>query len=202
VNGGALAAARREPGLVVATLLTIVGWTVYGLVVDAPATLAYLITVVVLVLVVAHVHGRVGFSRPVLWIFWAWLLAHLAGGLVPWGDGVLYNAGWGDVLRYDKIVHAIGFGAATVACWQALRATNPTVVCTPGVAVLVALMGMGIGALNEVIEFFASTLFASNVGGYLNTGWDLVANMVGCTIAATLVFARSRSMPGTSVATT
>lgn len=200
MNGGALAAARREPGLIVATILTIVGWTVYGLVTDAPATFAYLITVVILVAVVAYVHGRVGLSRPVLWIFWAWLFAHMAGGLVPWGDGVLYNAGWGDVLRYDKVVHAIGFGAATVACWEALRATNPTVVCTPGVAVLVALMGMGIGALNEVIEFFASTLFASNVGGYVNTGWDLVANMIGCTVAALVVFARSRDVGETLTA--
>jgi hypothetical protein len=45
-----------------------------------------------------------------------------------------------------------------------------------------------------VIEFFASTLFASNVGGYVNTGWDLVANMVGCTVAALVVFARSRDV--------
>jgi putative membrane protein len=187
-----LAAVARERWLVVATLGTIVGWTVYGLVTDAPATFAYLITVVLLAVIVAFVHGRVGFSRPVLWILWAWLFAHMAGGLVPWGDGVLYNAGTGEVVRYDKIVHAIGFGTATVACWQALRATNPSLRVSPGVVALVALMGMGVGALNEVVEFFASTLFASNVGGYVNTGWDLVANMVGCIVAATL-FVRSRS---------
>ena len=187
-----LAAIARERWLVVATLGTIVGWTVYGLVTDAPATFAYLITVVLLAVVVAFVHGRVGFSRAVLWILWAWLFAHMAGGLVPWGDGVLYNAGSGEVVRYDKIVHAIGFGTATIACWQALRATNPSIRVTPGVVALVAAMGMGVGALNEVVEFFASTLFASNVGGYVNTGWDLVANMVGCIVAATL-FVRSRS---------
>jgi len=28
----------------------------------------------------------------------------------------------------------------------------------------------------------------TNVGGYENTGWDLVANLVGCLIAATAVF--------------
>jgi hypothetical protein len=42
------------------------------------------------------------------------------------------------------------------------------------------------------VEFFASQLFASNVGGYLNTGWDLVANLVGCSAAAAIVFVRGR----------
>lgn len=187
-----LAAARREPALLFVTGLTIAGWTAYGIAIDAPNTVAYLVTVLLLVVIVAIVHARVGFSRAVLWLLWAWLFAHLAGGLVPWEDGVLYNAGIGDVWRYDKVVHAIGFGTATVACWQALRATTPTVRMGTGVAVLVALMGMGIGAVNEVVEFFASQLFASNVGGYLNTGWDLVANLVGCSAAAAIMFVRGR----------
>jgi len=101
-------------------------------------------------------------------------------------------------------VHAIGFGVAAIACWESLVAINPTVALTPGTAVLVALMGMGVGAANEVVEFAASHLFASNVGGYENTGWDLVANLLGCTVAATVLFvgrARGRrrdAPPGTS----
>ena len=64
---------------------------------------------------------------------------------------------------------------------------------TPGVAVLVAFMGMGVGALNEVVEFFASRTFAANVGGYVNTGWDLVANLIGCAVAASVLFVRERA---------
>jgi hypothetical protein len=47
---------------------------------------------------------------------------------------------------------------------------------------------MGLGALNEVIEF-AVTLSVpeTNVGGYINTGWDLVANSVGAVGAATII---------------
>jgi hypothetical protein len=64
-----------------------------------------------------------------------------------------------------------------------------------GLGLLVALMGMGVGALNEVVEFMASHAFAANVGGYQNTGWDLVANLVGCSIAAAglVVIARRRA---------
>jgi hypothetical protein len=47
---------------------------------------------------------------------------------------------------------------------------------------------MGFGALNEVIEFIAVlTLPNTNVGGYENTGWDLVANLVGTIIAALVI---------------
>jgi hypothetical protein len=64
---------------------------------------------------------------------------------------------------------------------------------TPGIAVLVAFMGMGVGALNEVVEFFASRTFAANVGGYVNTGWDLVANLLGCAVAASALYVRGRA---------
>jgi hypothetical protein len=48
---------------------------------------------------------------------------------------------------------------------------------------------MGFGALNEVVEFAATlTLEETNVGGYWNTGWDLVANLVGCMAAAVIIF--------------
>ena len=48
---------------------------------------------------------------------------------------------------------------------------------------------MGFGALNEVIEFIATLMVPNtNVGGYVNTGWDLVANMIGASVAATLIY--------------
>ncbi len=54
--------------------------------------------------------------------------------------------------------------------------------------VLVAAAGMGFGAMNEVVEFIATlTMPETNVGGYINTGWDLVSNLTGCTLAALLI---------------
>ncbi len=47
---------------------------------------------------------------------------------------------------------------------------------------------MGLGAMNELVEFAATKLLpGTNVGGYDNTGWDLVANLVGCVIAAAAI---------------
>jgi hypothetical protein len=64
---------------------------------------------------------------------------------------------------------------------------------TPGLMVLAATAGMGLGALNEVVEFLATlALPNTNVGGYLNTGWDLVANLVGAAVAATIIYRLGR----------
>ena len=61
------------------------------------------------------------------------------------------------------------------------------------------LIGMGLGAMNEVIEFVGTLIFPNtNVGGYVNTGWDLVCNMTGCIAAVGVVHvweARSRRVP-------
>jgi hypothetical protein len=46
---------------------------------------------------------------------------------------------------------------------------------------------MGLGALNEVVEFIATLFLETNVGGYRNTGFDLIYNTVGATIAAFLI---------------
>jgi hypothetical protein len=59
---------------------------------------------------------------------------------------------------------------------------------TFGLMVLCAAAGVGFGALNEVIEFIAVlTIPNTNVGGYENTGWDLVANLVGATVSALII---------------
>ena len=63
---------------------------------------------------------------------------------------------------------------------------------TWGLMLLVGAAGMGFGGLNEVIEFIAVLLIPStNVGGYINTGWDLVSNLTGCVLAAVLIRLRS-----------
>ena len=182
---------REQPLLLGFAGAYLIGWSIYGFAVGADATVAYLLTVLVVIALVMLLDQRVGFSPWILWALAAWGFAHLAGGLVPFGDGVLYNAELaGTVIHYDRVVHAIGFGVAAIACWETLVAVNPAIALTPGTAALVALMGMGVGAANEVVEFAASHLFASNVGGYENTGWDLVANLLGCTVAATVLYVR------------
>jgi hypothetical protein len=59
--------------------------------------------------------------------------------------------------------------------------------------ILVALMGCGLGALNEIVEFIAvKAMPETNVGGYDNTLWDMVFNLIGASIAATWAVSRVR----------
>ena len=155
----------------------------------------------VLVLAVGAVHLRIHFHLLALWGLSLWGLAHMAGGLVPvphsWpveeGSYVLYSL-WliPGLLKYDQVVHAYGFGLVTWICWQGLQRAfaNRSVQVKPSVGLLVLCVagGMGFGAANEVVEFIAVlTLPGTNVGGYVNTGWDLVANLVGCLVAASCI---------------
>lgn len=159
----------------------------------------YIVVMLVLVAVVWTVDRRVHLSLGALWGLSIWGLAHMIGGLVPvptgWpvavdGQAVVYSL-WllPERLKYDQVVHAFGFGVTTWVCWQGLsrilRERGAADAPTAGLMVLCGAAGAGFGALNEVIEFAATLLVPeTNVGGYLNTGWDLVANLVGVTAAA------------------
>jgi hypothetical protein len=60
---------------------------------------------------------------------------------------------------------------------------------TLGLMVLCAAAGVGFGAMNEVLEFAVTlALPETNVGGYVNTGWDLVSNAAGAAITVTLIY--------------
>lgn len=169
----------------------------------------YIAVMLALIGLLAWLHRRVGFSEGLLWALSIWGLAHMAGGLVPLPESwpiegehhVLYS--WWIVpqrLKFDQVVHAYGFGTATWACWQGLRAAVAGVWQKPAQAVrptlgfltLCVLGGMGCGAGNEVVEFIATLAMPdTNVGGYENTGWDLVSNLIGTVIAAILIKLRS-----------
>jgi len=169
--------------------------------------LFYIVVVALLIGAVLVVHRRVRLSQGVLWALSIWGLAHMMGGLVTVPEGwpingeirVLYSL-WliPGYLKYDHVVHAYGFGTTTWVCGQGLRAIlrpyNPGVQPTLGLMVLSATAGLGFGALNEVVEFAAVLLVPeTNVGGYMNTGWDLVANSIGALTAACLIYFLERT---------
>lgn len=161
----------------------------------------YIVVVVGLGLIVLAVYRRADFGPGLLWALSIWGLVHMIGGLVPvpdaWpidGTKRVFYSWWiiPDRLKFDQPVHAYGFGVATWACWRGLRAATG---CRPtaGPLAICALAGTGLGATNEVIEFIATRLMDTNVGGYENTGWDLVANALGAAAAAVLIWRANRA---------
>ena len=171
---------------VVASALVVFG--VYGFATGAPSTVAYLLVVSV-----------VAIAAAVLWKpdTPPWLavgltvlaVAHLAGGLVRVGDDVLYNASFArPAFRYDHLVHASGVCLGTLALWHLLGIGGVPQHAGRHTVLLVVLGGLGLGALNETIEFLTTTAHAgAHVGGYENTGWDLVSNVAGALVAAVVI---------------
>ena len=167
----------------------------------------YIIVMLVLIGVVMLVHRGAPLTMALLWALSIWGLLHMAGVLMPLPEGwsfhgahsVLYS--WWIIperLKYDQIVHAYGFGVTTWVCWHCLKVSfqrgfgiqlKPTF----GMMVICVAAGVGFGALNEVVEFFAVlTIPNTNVGDYENTGWDLVANLCGAVVAALVIRSRHR----------
>lgn len=167
----------------------------------------YLLVMVTLVVLTLKLYRRVRFPPSALWALSVWGLLHMMGGmiLVPesWHSRELVNVlysfwlipGW---LRYDQLVHAYGFGVTTWICWECLsfivwENCGQRLLTTPGPLILCLCAGMGLGAFNEVVEFFATLIIPhTNVGDYENTGWDLVFNLIGGFIAIAFISRTNR----------
>lgn len=162
----------------------------------------YIVVMLVLIGAITLLHRAVALTTALLWALSIWGLLHMAGGLVPLPKGWPFNGehavlySWWIIpqkLKYDQIVHAYGFGVTTWVCWHCMKSSfqrklgiqlKPTI----GMMVICAAAGVGFGALNEVVEFIAVlTIPNTNVGGYENTGWDLVANLTGASLAAMII---------------
>ena len=173
----------------------VIGFTALYVLISAPYAYSsgnsefifYIGVLLLLIGLVGWVHKNVQLHTACLWMLSAWGLAHMAGGLVHVSDdvGVLYSL-WliPKYLKYDQLVHAFGFGTSTWVVWQCLRARLDDARPTLGMLFVCLCAGIGLGALNEIVEFLAVlTIPDTNVGGYTNTGWDLIANLVGATVA-------------------
>jgi hypothetical protein len=137
----------------------------------------------------------VQFGLGLLWCLTLWGFLHMSGGLIRVGEGVLYGLQLIPVLlRYDQLVHAFGFGVATLICHHLLRFyLRPDLARWKGLAILVVLMGGGVGCVNEIVEFIAvKTIPETGVGGYDNTLCDLIFNMIGATVAVLLMRVKGR----------
>lgn len=175
----------------------------------------YILVMLVLIGAIAWVHSRVRLTPSLLWALAVWGLLHMAGGLVPlprgWpydGDQAVFYSWWivpPKYLKYDQVVHAYGFGITTWLCWHGMRAAiigfgAPRAAVRPtfGLLTLCVAAGVGFGAINEVVEFIAVLILPeTNVGGYENLGWDLIANLTGAVIAASVIRLKASS-PGSA----
>lgn len=171
-------------GLVGFVVVYYLGFLTLGLATGNGQVVYYAGFLAVLFAVVAFQDSRRYFSNVVLWGLACWGAMHMAGGLIPVSeDRVLYNVWLLPFLRFDHLVHAVGFGFAGLAFWESVRVAFDRT--TVSGAAMVMIGGLGFGALNEMVEFLITRLVPdTNIGGFENAGWDLVANTIGAALAA------------------
>jgi len=90
-----------------------------------------------------------------------------------------------NIFRYDQFVHIIGFGVATLLMYHLLK-PSLRIDTKKWISILIVIVmaGLGVGAFNEIVEFFATVVIPeTGVGGYVNTSLDLVADLAGAIIA-------------------
>jgi hypothetical protein len=96
-------------------------------------------------------------------------------------------------LQYDHVGHAYASFVIAFACWVMLAAPHAAGGHRRELVILSVGTALGLGAVNEVVEFTATLAHhGAHAGGYWNTGWDLVCNLIGAT-AAGIVIATSRA---------
>ncbi|MCF7910351.1 DUF2238 domain-containing protein [Candidatus Pacearchaeota archaeon] len=142
-----------------------------------------------LILLTNHKHNV---SNGVLWGLVLWAILHMSGGLLYIGGEKIYakvlinlfTVGGEAIFRYDQLVHVIGFGIATLVVYDLTKNYFNKKTNWKVLSVILVLAGMGIGVVNEILEFIAVLILPeTGVGGYYNTLLDLISNTIGAIIA-------------------
>ncbi len=158
--------------------------------------LLYAATLTVLILVVQRSHRVFAYPPLALWGFTAWLVMHMCGGFVRLDGTRLYDlvlvplvSEPYHVLRYDQFVHAACYFVITLLLGRVVALRGDAHTGTATIRLLAALAAMGVGALNEVIEFLAVAFLgaADGVGDYINNAQDICFNALGALAALPLV---------------
>ncbi|HKK84819.1 MAG TPA: DUF2238 domain-containing protein [Roseovarius sp.] len=184
------------------TVAYVAAFTIWFLSTGNYEFIVYVATMVALLLLVGLSLRKADYPTAMLWALSIWGLAHMAGGGVPVSGSVLYNLHLVPIvdnermliLKYDQLVHAFGFGVTAWVLHHLLTRHFPDTRGTATALIYPALTSMGLGAVNEIIEFSAVLMVPdTNVGGYINTALDLCFNALGAVLAMMIIaFARPR----------
>ncbi|MFW6283388.1 MAG: DUF2238 domain-containing protein [Minisyncoccales bacterium] len=135
-------------------------------------------------------------SNRVLWGMVLWAFMHMSGGLLFIKDQKLYTIvlidlfkiGNETVFRYDQLVHIVGFGIATYLIYELIRDYLNDKTNWKILSMVLIFAGMGIGVVNEILEFIAVVILPeTGVGGYENTLLDLISNTIGAIIVVIFI---------------
>jgi len=162
--------------------------------------IGYVVVVVLLLFAVLFSNRQVRYPTYILWGFFVWAVLHMLGGVEMENGKVIYTlvlyplvqAPY-NILKYDQVIHAFGFFVATLVMFSVLHKYLTRPFGWTAAGIVVAMAGLGLGALNEIVEFLMTVILPNtNVGGYENTALDLVFNLFGAVLAVLFLKLRDK----------
>ena len=138
------------------------------------------------------------YSKTTLVLLLTWGFLHMLGGIEMSNGNIIYTFVFYEfiqepfsILKYDQVVHILGFGSAAFAVFDILKSKMQiSSVSNGAILFIIIFTAMGLGTLNEMIEFIATLYFENDVGGYENTLIDLFSNFIGIAIASLYLYIR------------
>jgi len=174
------------------TLAYVLAYSIYYIIIKNFEFLWYILVLVFFFALILFTIKKTKFDYLILWGLSIWGLLHMSGGgLVINGDVLynlqiihLFNIGDTYVLKFDQFVHAFGFFVTALVAFHLLKGQIKGKPNWTLVYIASALISVGLGGINEVVEFVATVSIENvNVGGYYNTALDLIANTIGAFLA-------------------
>lgn len=151
----------------------------------------YLSSMTLFILFVFITDYKINYPDSILIGLIIWAFLHMSGGGIVVNNAVLYHYMIipisENLIRYDQLVHM--FGSIVITFFMShvfTRYLLPDIHKSPNVLALILIFSaIGMGSINENIEFFMTIILPqTNVGGYINTSFDLLFNLMGALIGA------------------
>ncbi len=152
----------------------------------------YIFVILFFFVLILFTNNRVNYSNTSLWGLTLWSTLHMAGGGISVKGDVLYKLILvpitESIFRYDQFVHIIGFGVATLIMFELLNPKLKPIKYWTAISIVVVMAGLGVGAVNEIVEYIATLLVPeTGVGGYDNTLLDLISDLIGALFALIVI---------------
>jgi len=199
---------REQLPILIANIFTIILFTIIFISRKNYEFLIYVGVIVFFLIVILMTNSVIEYPNNILWGLTIWALMHMSGGgiiidgkrlyeiiLIPIVDSPYY------IFKYDQLVHIFGFGIATLVMYYLLKPLlKEGLRKWVSLSIIVVMAGLGVGSLNEIIEFIATVISPSTgVGGYENTALDMVSDLIGAVIAMVYIYNKEKKVLRRSV---
>lgn len=184
--------------ILILTILYVIIFGIYYLINKNYEFLWYIVILFVLIGLMSLLHKKYNFNSWILFGMSIWGLMHMAGGSIYINGVKLYGVilvplfsesiTGTDIFRYDQLAHFYFYFVISFLIYYVLKDYLKKDSNKFAVSVFLIFIAMGIGALNEILEFIPVLfLETTGVGDYFNTLWDIVFNTFGAIVAAIVI---------------